>query len=53
MEDCPLCAHEVEELRYPQEPWIVEEIQARFADWDPKQGLCNACLKEIDNPFRP
>jgi len=53
MEDCPLCAHEVQELRYPDDAWIADEIQARFPEWRPEQGLCNTCLKEFENPFRP
>ncbi|MEE9229837.1 MAG: hypothetical protein V3U86_03955 [Acidobacteriota bacterium] len=53
MEDCPLCAHEDQELRYPDDPWITDEIQARFPDWRPEQGLCGTCLKEFENPFRP
>jgi hypothetical protein len=53
MEDCPLCALEVDELIVPEDPWVVDEIQSRFPDWKPEQGLCAACLKSIDNPFRP
>lgn len=53
MEDCPLCAREVESLVYPDDPWIVDEVQSRFPAWRPDQGLCSACLKGIENPFRP
>lgn len=53
MEDCPLCANEVESLQYPRDPWVVEEIQSRFPDWTPEQGVCASCLGEAQNPFRP
>jgi hypothetical protein len=53
MEDCPLCAREVESLEHPQDPWVVDEIQSRFPDWHPDQGVCVTCLKEVENPFRP
>jgi hypothetical protein len=53
MEECPLCSREVDSLVHPDDPWVIDEIQARAPGWSPADGLCATCLRGVENPFRP